>query len=317
MSDKAETMELKLHANRGEWVATVHTVRCTAPWLVKLGEKFYVRTSEPGESSFVYDHAERALSMTEVENAFDANLSVEVSRVEYAGTGVRTTGEVADAGFMPLAEDGAVFRCISAECGALAFKRELQRDGSCMCGASVHRLGGVPADQYRTLKATIAEQSAEIERLKGELHEAVARTRAECDKGYAALFGAHQQMVADRDTLRLEVQKLKDLSFEAQDRYAALEAERDELRTRTDHHTQTLVMLGEERERLIRHRKDERERAEKYLAVINAQADMIDAQERHAAVSLRLSVAYAAAGFVAEARVTADVPMMAKEADHE
>jgi chromosome segregation ATPase len=62
---------------------------------------------------------------------------------------------------------------------------------------------------------TIAEQAAEIERLKHDID---------------ALKFDTGTLTADRDTLRLEVQRLKDLSFEAQDRYAALEAERDEAR---------------------------------------------------------------------------------------
>lgn len=286
MSDKAETMELKLHANRGEWVATVHTVRCTAPWLVKLGEKFYVRTSEPGESSFVYDHAERALSMTEVENAFDANLSVEVSRVEYAGTGVRTTGEVADAGFMPLAEDGAVFRCISAECGALAFKRELQRDGSCMCGASVHRLGGVPADQYRTLKATIAEQSAEIERLK----EAVETIEVGRERDH------EKHLLAEAEASSWILQQ--------NNKIAALEAERDALKDELER----VRKAGLE---ALHGGIGHRERAEKYLAVIRAKDAEIGALSRWCDTMLLSARA------MSEAGLQVDVEDMTKEPTHE
>jgi len=59
-------------------------------------------------------------------------------------------------------------------------------------------------------------------------------------------------LTTDRDVLRLEVQRLKDLNFEAQDLYAAIEAERDELRAEVERLKETRDEL---RERLDRREK--------------------------------------------------------------
>ena len=173
------------------------------------------------------------------------------------GTGIESTGEVVDAGFMPLDEAGAVFRCRSAECGALAFRRELQSDGSCKCGASVHRLDGVLADQYRTIHATIAEQAAEIERLTKERDTHLCplchgtgmvgnvNDREACERCEGTGIDAYTEMIAElttnRDALRLEVLRLNDLKCEAMDRYAALEAERDALKRAIDAAMRTIA----------------------------------------------------------------------------
>lgn len=321
MSDKAETMELKINANRGEWVATVHTARRTAPWIVKLGEKFYVRTSEPGESSFVYDHAERPLSETEVGNAFDANLSVEVSRVEYAGiaetvtcenchgkgavyrsdledfvgecptcsgTGVRTTGEVV--GVLPETPDPVTDESCR-HCNGRGVRSQMQ-DGTLRIFACECRL----PPNVRLLEYIHSPEVSGV---------FVSDQR---DATIAAL-------TTDRDVLRLEVQRLKDLNFESQDLYAAIEAERDELRARVDE-------LFEQRNEAVRRAetitadwRESHKRAESYLRVIEAQSDMIELQERHNAVALRLAQAYSAAGFATDVLQVADVPIV-KEADN-
>lgn len=129
--------------------------------------------------------------------------------------------------------------------------------------------------------ATIAEQAAEIERLRGANNDPLrAELRAERDtlrlevqrltadatrwqSDVRQLIDEHKEDEARYGQLRLEVQRLKDLNFEAQDRYAALEAERDELRAelaREKHADQVTLRACNEANA----------RAEKYLAVIKA-----------------------------------------------
>lgn len=124
-----------------------------------------------------------------------------------SGTGVRTTGAVAANDYgEPQPTTGAVVESAAAQ-------------ASCVrCGGEgVLHEGGVhelcPACQGtrippRRLAVEIASQSATI----------------------AAQAAEIETLTTDRDVLRLEVQRLKDLNFESQDLYAAIEAERDELR---------------------------------------------------------------------------------------
>ena len=108
-------------------------------------------------------------------------------------------------------------------------------------------------------------------------------------------------LTTERDVLRLEVQRLKDLNFESQDLYAAIEAERDELRDNT------VPGLEEERDGLraaiglreYQAKEDRTEasaRAESYLRVIEAKDAEIAAMAEGWKASLRTGVAMAEAG---------------------
>lgn len=92
--------------------------------------------------------------------------------------------------------------------------------------------------------AVIAEKSAEIDRLRGN-RNSLERLVAEHELTIS-------QLEDHCDTLRLEVQKLKDLNFEAQDRYAALEAERDELVRRGGLDTVEVAVFKAEQDALRR-----------------------------------------------------------------
>lgn len=141
-----------------------------------------------------------------------------------SGTGVRTTGAVV--GGLPPA----------VGIGGYVY-------------APDHNSGATVTDDR---DATIAAQAAEIERLKAEsirrytenadgtinmLRDQVRQLTDERDEvereRNALLLRVAEDIApveADRDVLRLEVQRLKDLNFESQDLYAAIEAERDALR---------------------------------------------------------------------------------------
>lgn len=136
-------------------------------------------------------------------------------------------------------------------------------------------------------------------------------TRAECDKGYAALFGAHQQMVTERDTLRLEVQRLKDASFEAQDRYAALEAERDALQIRVKSLVDHSKLLESRLDAQTKYgaEANANARAEKYLAVIKAKDLELAYVAAARNASIKSFVAMAEAGLPLDGRL--------EEASHE
>lgn len=134
-------------------------------------------------------------------------------------------------------------------------------------------------------KATIAAQAAEIERLKGELHEAYT------DDATGDVF-------KDRDVLRLEVQKLKDERHEAADLYAAIEAERDALRAKLDAElSHPLRAIAEkQREDFDRLLSEANARAESYLRVIEAKDAEIAAMAEGWKASLRAGVAMSEAG---------------------
>jgi chromosome segregation ATPase len=162
-------------------------------------------------------------------------------------------------------------------------------------------------------------------------------------------------LTTDRDTLRLEVQRLKDLNFEAQDRYAALEAERDEARraSETVHSHYVLALkqrdeavadtraecdkgyeaLFQAHQRMVAERDElktkvdeltnttwklrsegveERARAESYLRVIEAKDAEILAALRLRSATIRTIAAMSAASL--EFR---EVDADEKEADHE
>lgn len=159
-----------------------------------------------------------------------------------------------------------VFKCNSKECGAMSCRQELEA-GSCACGASVTPIHDVSRDQYRAFlkaqnanvaqSAKIAEQSAEIERLKAErdthlcpLCHGTGMTgnvndREACERCEGTGIDAYTEMIAElttnRDALRLEVLRLNDLKCEAMDRYAALEAERDALKRAIDAAMRTIA----------------------------------------------------------------------------
>ncbi len=165
-------------------------------------------------------------------------------------------------------------------------------------------------------------------------------------------------LTTDRDQLRLEVQRLKDLNFESQDLYAAIEAERDELRenlklgqSHNGEMASKLAALNAERDEaraeverlkikcqqqrrdcvefagelrvaeederkaaeqvaaLVSMVDEHRQRAESYLAVIDKQAAMIDAQDAHAVVAMACAAAYAYAGLAFKIRWNADLPI--------
>ena len=87
-------------------------------------------------------------------------------------------------------------------------------------------------------------------------------TREDAEAQIAAL-------TTDRDVLRLEVQRLKDLNHESQDLYAAIEAERDELRRNLD--AQSASISWEQDARLWR------SKAESYLRVIDGMQEAYSA----------------------------------------
>jgi hypothetical protein len=157
-----------------------------------------------------------------------------------------------------------------------------------------HGASGLPLDPLSGLRpdernVTIAEQSAEIERLKMErdthlcpLCHGTGRVgnvndREACERCEGSGIDAYTEKIAelttDRDTLRLEVQKLKDLNFEAQDRYAALEAERDEARRASETVHSHYVLALKQRDEAVANTRAECDKG--YEALFQAHQRMV------------------------------------------
>ncbi len=147
-----------------------------------------------------------------------------------SGTGVRTTGAVVGRLTMPEPHD---------EAGYTGMWQRLRRriEEITPCGL---RAGGRPTLDREDVMAALALDSpvpwvdeSEFERL-----------------------------TTDRDVLRLEVQRLKDLNFDSQDLYAAIEAERDELRAEVERLKRELCTAEKE----ITHMRESNGRADDYSA---------------------------------------------------
>lgn len=171
----------------------------------------------------------------------------------------------------------------------------------------------------------IAEQAAEIERLR-ERVSGLEQLHASWADGSLA------ELTAERDALRLAVDHLKaerdelkgklDVQQEFIDDYRKtidrlrteverlkgdieeLTIQRDALKAKLKD-AETVATLAADRKRLL---GEANVRAEKYLRVIAAQSDMIEAQERHNEIALRLSQAYSVAGFATDVLRVGDVP---------
>jgi chromosome segregation ATPase len=169
-------------------------------------------------------------------------------------------------------------------------------------------------DRIERRDATIAEQSAEIERLKHDIDALkfdtgtltterdtlrasrdylkgerdmlrsaleIAGRRSDSQNASIAYFeqesashdSALAEVTTERDTLRLEVQKLKDLNFEAQDRYAALEAERDEARRASETVHSHYVLALKQRDEAVANTRAECDKG--YEALFQAHQRMV------------------------------------------
>ncbi len=170
-----------------------------------------------------------------------------------SGTGVRTTGAV-------VASDGIDRRD--------AWGRKYGEPQPAAANATGHD-GCIRGPDEA--KGTIAAQAAEIERLKASFRQqmqwadnAAARKVGTDDAVLAdaqELRNRVEQIGQDRDVLRLEVQRLKDLNFESQERdEARAEIERLKLRL-----TESLVELGAA-EKEIAHMRESNGRADDYSA---------------------------------------------------
>lgn len=173
--------------------------------------------------------------------------------------------------------------------------------------------------------ATIAAQAEEIERLKalgydttiailrGDIEELTlqrdtaikAREEAKLQLHAAKQGGPSGEfmaqlhtLTADRDQLRLRVETLTNERFEAQDRYAAVEAERDSLREKLDNAQPTLECTREGRDDFEHRWHEAKARAEKYLAVITALRAEIDAKSAAADAEIATVIAMAKAGLL-------------------
>lgn len=125
--------------------------------------------------------------------------------------------------------------------------------------------------ERNALRAAVDHLKGERDTLRSALEIAAARSDSQnesisyFEQESASHDAALAELTTDRDTLRLEVQRLKDLNFEAQDRYAALEAERDALK---EHPLRAIA--ERQREDFTRLLDEANDRAEKYLRVIKA-----------------------------------------------
>ena len=180
-------------------------------------------------------------------------------------------------------------------------------------------------DDYRK---TIDRLRTEVERLKGDIEELTIqrdaideRFNAQTEK-LVALDRERWDIEAERDELRTKIEMItegRDCYRSAHDTlkedFIAVEVQRDAAEARV---TQLLLDIGSiesGRDRALYAEAEATARAEKYLAVIAAQSDMIEAQERHNEISLRLSQAYSVAGFATDVLQVGDVPRV-KEADN-
>ncbi|MCC6641784.1 MAG: hypothetical protein IT386_11550 [Deltaproteobacteria bacterium] len=75
-----------------------------------------------------------------------------------------------------------VYRCGSRECGAMMLGGDLYADVRCRCGASVHQINGVLADQFRMGRDELERLEIDNVRLRGELSNERARTDERLEK---------------------------------------------------------------------------------------------------------------------------------------
>lgn len=161
------------------------------------------------------------------------------------------------------------------------------------------------------LRAAVDHLKGERDTLRSALEIAAARSDSQnasisyFEQESASHNAALAEATTERDVLRLENQRLKDLSFEAQDRYAALEAERDELETANA----TLRMLNESVDNKC---EENRIRAEKYLAVIRAKDAEIAALGQAWKTSMATGEAMQEAGLKFR-HVSTEIPPFATE----
>jgi len=141
------------------------------------------------------------------------------------------------------------------------------------------RYAALEAERDEARRASETVHSHYVLALK-QRDEAVADTRAECDKGYEALFQAHQRMVAERDELRLEVARLRDRLLQSLAEGGADQAE------------------AEKQVRTLADELDEANaRAESYKVALDAQLEHVQALAHLVNVSQRATSAMVAAGY--------------------
>ncbi len=202
------------------------------------------------------------------------------------GTGVRTTGAVVGALTMPSTPDPVTDDTWTPTITTTQGDAPSAATGNGLryvyapghdSGATVNATGHDGCIRgLDEAKATIAAQAAEIEAMKSvigrispentSLRVAVDRLKGELrtsQEQYGAKVDELKIVRAERDVLRLEVQRLKDLSHESQDLYAAIEAERDELKAELER-IRTLGL------KTLHEGMEHRQRAESYLRVIEA-----------------------------------------------
>jgi predicted nucleic acid-binding Zn-ribbon protein len=286
MSDKAETIELFLLDERGIFVASLYPTVTSAPEFVTFENRHYRRIGKLRDSpeQWQYEHT-RTVNASNNCVVFVGDGSP-VWRTgdppRDNGTGVRTTGKYL--GTLPSTPDPVTDETLPSQVPTIT----VTHNGAATppfpdryikpapgLGAT-----GVPLDQAAALtlaRATIAEQAAEIERLKHDIDALkfdtgtltterdtlrasvdylkgerdtlrsaleIAGRRSDSQNASIAYFeqesashdSALAEVTAERDTLRLE-----HANFEAQDRYAALEAERDTLKRAIDAAMRTIA----------------------------------------------------------------------------
>lgn len=215
---------------------------------------------------------------------------------------------------------------------------EIAKPVSVSFGGRDHRCGGTGVEPVlisNNPAATIAAQAAEIETMKsviGRISPENTTLRVKCEKQAAEVerlaraYADHGDTIAaqsatitglrtterdlmrERNALRLEVQKLKDDRHEAADMYAAIEAERDELREK--------VRILEATDFLLRTTYEaDRARAESYLRVILAKDAEIAALGQAWKASMASGEAMQAAGLRFR-HVSTEIPPFAAEEGH-
>jgi hypothetical protein len=161
------------------------------------------------------------------------------------------------------AADGIVrhFAVAYTVCGNVGGIHRIGRYGSGHVGAG----GGIGYGERDMLRSALE--------IAGRRSDSQNASIAYFEQESASHDSALAEVTTERDTLRLEVQKLKDLNFEAQDRYAALEAERDEARRASETVHSHYVLALKQRDEAVANTRAECDKG--YEALFQAHQRMV------------------------------------------